>query len=252
MARLVSIVVMLMLLSPAAFAAQPEPVPAPPPAPDPGAPPPPPPPPPTAPPPHVAPPPGAPAPAPVGYATPYPQGRRYQLFRFDLHGIFPIGHSTKGWGHGIALEPKFNVLDKLAVGLRAEAAVLGGGKIGPNAVAYSWTVYAALMAKVDYYFTHAPIRPFVAVGLGLVDLATISTSTDSTGTRISEGAGVYFGVAPQAGIELGAFRLAVTYHAIIGAAAEARISVGSNEISRTSLNMLVIELGGRIGGKRRY
>lgn len=244
MARLVSIIVVLGLVSPPALALQPEPVPADPaPGPPPVAPPPP----------AVVPPP--PGPPPVGYyAPPPPTGRRYQLFRFDLHALFPISHGTGGWGHGIALEPKFNVLDKLAVGLRTEAAVMGGGKVGPESASVSLTAFVTLMAKVDYYFTHAPFRPFVAVGLGLVDLASVSTASNPTGTSVSEAAGVHFGISPQAGIELGAFRLAVTYHAIIGAMAEARIAVttGGMQIERTTRNVLSIELGGRIGGKRRY
>jgi hypothetical protein len=231
--------VVVLLLAPATLIAQPEPVPGP------GAQPPPPA---TVVPPAPGPPPG------VVYGPPPMSGPRYQIFRFDLHAIFPISHGTKGWGHGIALEPKFNVLDKLAVGLRTEAAVMGGGSVGPNSASVSLTAYTSLLAKVDYYFTHAPIRPFVALGLGLIYLASVSTATNLAGTSVSEGAGTCFGLSPQAGIELGAFRLAVTYHAIIGAMAEAtvRLSTGETQIDKASRNMILIELGGRIGGKRRY
>jgi len=177
-ARLSAIVVVLALISPVALAfpkdgpprlslstpstllAQPEPVPAPGPAPGP--------PPDQPPPPTLVPPPPPPGPAPVGYGPPPPRyGRRYQIFRLDLHAIFPISHGTKGWGHGIAFEPKVNVLDRLAVGLRTEAAVMGGGSVGPAGTDVSMTAFVTLMAKVDFFFTHAPIRPFVGCGFGL-------------------------------------------------------------------------------------
>lgn len=69
---------------------------------------------------------------------------------------------------------------------------------------------------------------------------------------MKQNAGSYFGVAPQVGLELGGFRLSATYNRILGADVEVRQQVGGEvETKKYSQNYFTVELGFRIGGRRR-
>lgn len=69
---------------------------------------------------------------------------------------------------------------------------------------------------------------------------------------MKQNAGSYFGVAPQVGLELGGFRLSATYNRILGADVEVRQQVGGEvETKKYSQDYFTVELGFRIGGRRR-
>jgi hypothetical protein len=175
--------------------------------------------------------------------------RNYELFRLDTTLQFAYGHGPGRYGGGMSLEPKFAVLDPLVVGAHFGFAVYGGGSIAPasGAVNMSLGVVCPVLAKVEWYFLNSPIRPFLGFGLGMYYLGGESVGTAGIDQRV----GSYFGLAPQAGIELGFFRLSFTYHAIIGAAIEVRQTIGGASAFDVSQNYFTIDLGFRAWGRRR-
>jgi hypothetical protein len=179
------------------------------------------------------------------------QAENYSLFRLDMAVTGTYTHGAKSWGFGGLVEPKFNVLDFLAVGLRMEGSVMFWGDVraGDSDVSMDIRGVAAFLAKCDYYVLDAPIRPFVGLGLGMYYLGAQGINTSQTSATIHQKAGAYFGLAPQVGIELGGFRLSVTYNAIFGAAIEVEQVVGTQtERSDYLQNYLSLEIGWRIGG----
>ena len=180
----------------------------------------------------------------------------YQLFRVDSTLSVPFAHGPGSWGVGAAVEPKFNLLDFLAVGIRAEGALLFGGDFSAPSSALSVDMrgVVAFLAKADLYLTTAAVRPFVGFGMGLYHIASQSVSTGDPGTSIDQSVGSHFGIAPQVGINLGPFRLAATYNVIVGGDVVVRQTVTVGQPpgeSSTSQNYFSFEIGGTFGGRRR-
>jgi hypothetical protein len=185
--------------------------------------------------------------------------KNYQLFRFDTTIFVPYGHGPGTYGGGVTLEPKFSILDPLWVGAHIGVGIFGGGSVGDgDSVSMNIGAVVPFLAKVEWYFLDSPIRPFVGFGMGVYDIASQSIGAGigtAGGTAyVDQSAGVHFGMAPQVGIELGWFRLSVSYHALIGAATQVRqtIAVGGAESSfDVSQNYLSFEIGFRGWGKYR-
>jgi hypothetical protein len=194
--------------------------------------------------------------------SPAQASENYVLFRVDTGLFFAYGHGPGRYGGGAFVEPKFAILDPLVVGAHLEGVVMGGGSINPGTASTNPGTASTsvemrgivnFLAKAEWYFLDSPIRPFVGFGLGVYDIAGQSIATSAGGALINQKAGSYFGLAPQAGIELGIFRLSLTYNAIIGAAIEVQQTVGTSAGSHSdvSQNYLSVDLGFRIGGWRR-
>jgi hypothetical protein len=185
------------------------------------------------------------------------RAKNYALFRLDTGLTGSMAHDSGGYGVGGFVEPKFNVLDTLAVGVRMEGHGMFGGDIdtGVNQnVDLDMRATAAFLAKADYYIGTGTVRPFVGLGLGLYYFAGQSLSA----TNINQNAGSYFGIAPQVGVQLGAFRLAFTYNAILGANYEVSQSAGPGGINQSvsgdqsiSRNYMTLDIGFRFGGGKR-
>ena len=179
----------------------------------------------------------------------------YQLFRVDSTFVVPYAHGPGSWGVGAAVEPKFNLLDYLSVGLRAEGAALFGGDFSSPNSSLSVDVrgVVAFLAKAELYLTTIAVRPFVGFGMGVYHIASQSISTGDPGISVDQRAGSHFGVAPQIGINFGAFRLAVTYNVMVGADVLVRqtVTVGQPpEETSTSQNYFSFGIGGTFGGGR--
>jgi outer membrane protein W len=189
------------------------------------------------------------------------QAPSYQPIRVDLtfYGAYAPADATS-WGGGLAIEPKFNVTDQLAVGFRVDAAgfvtqdVRVSSGTGDANVSQGARAVTTLLAKGDYYLTTSPVRPFVGLGVGLYRIGAGSQSV-SGGTVVQTAQSFRgFGFAPQVGVNLGGFRLAGTYHAVMGGdivvATQAVGAPAATEV-KLSKNFFSFELGGTFGGGRR-
>jgi outer membrane protein W len=186
----------------------------------------------------------------------------YQPIRVDLtfYGAYASADATS-WGGGIAIEPKYNATDRLAVGFRFDAAgfvtqdvTLGSGTADAS-VSQGARAVTTFLAKADYYLTTSPARPFVGLGLGLYRIGAGSQSV--AGGTVVQTAQAFrgFGLAPQVGVNFGAFRLAGTYHAVMGGdMVVATQAVGASAPTEVKLskNFFSFELGGTFGGGRRF
>lgn len=182
------------------------------------------------------------------------QAENYQPIREDTGLAGAYAASMGGGGFGATVEPKFNLLDKVSLGLRLEGVVTFGGSIGgaDQDVSVGMGASAASLAKGEYFFTTGTARPWVGLGLGMYTLVSQSVDTGQDSVAVSQRAGKYFGMAPQLGVDLGRLRLAATYNVILGADVEVTQMVGSTEqTSSTSQNYFTFELGIRFGGARK-
>lgn len=185
--------------------------------------------------------------------SPFP-APHYQWFRNDIGFGFANIPSQEAYGGNVSVEPKFNVLDNLAVGARVEAMISGGGSIGGpdnDNVSVKQHVAVATLLKTDYFLTRSAVRPWVGLGIGRYAIVGQDVGTSSD-VEVRQNAGAYFGVAPQLGLELGGFRLSATYNHIIGAQVEVRQSVGGDtQTKKYSQDYVTFEIGFRVGGRRR-
>lgn len=189
------------------------------------------------------------------------QAQNYQPVRVDVtaYGAYAPGDAAT-YGFGAVVEPKYNLTDQLALGLRLE----GGGFVmqsvevgGTNAVKIDQNVrvVSAYLAKAEYYLTTSPVRPFVGLGLGLYQIDSGSQSMTGGGSIVQQVKSTKgFGVCPQVGVNFGGFRLAATYHVITGdeqVIATQAIGAPAPTETKLSKNFLAFEIGGTIGGNRR-
>ena len=133
----------------------------------------------------------------------------FKKFKVDvsLGYAIPQGSGRKA-GIIVALEPKYAVLQQLAIGLRIEAAALAN----LDYVGNSGTVTAlgSYLATGDYYFSNNSFRPFAGVGLGVYSSASstvVNGSTTATTKAVSQ-----FGYMLRGGFEAGHFRLGIEYN----------------------------------------
>jgi len=188
------------------------------------------------------------------------QSALYQPVRVDLtaYAAYASADATS-WGAGAALEAKYNATDSLAVGLRFE----GAGFVTQSVTIDTGTTtnveqgaraVSAFSLKGDWYFGTASARPFVALGLGYYRIGAGTQSASSGGTVVQTAAAFRgFGVAPQIGVNFGAFRLAATYNIIGGGDMTiATQAVGAATPTEVTLakNFFAFEIGGTFGGGR--
>jgi hypothetical protein len=189
------------------------------------------------------------------------QAPSYQPVRVDLtfYGAYASADATS-WGGGVALEPKYNLTDHLAVGLRFDAAafvtqdVRVGSASGDVSVSQGARAVTTFLAKADYYLTTTPVRPFVGLGLGLYRIGAGSQSV-SGGTVVQTAQAFRgFGLCPQLGVNFGGFRLAGTYHVVTGddmVSVTQAVGAPAPTVTKLSKNFFSFELGGTFGGASR-
>jgi outer membrane protein X len=170
------------------------------------------------------------------------QSVNYKAFKVDLGMLyaFPSDASFDG-GAGFYLEPKYNLTDNVALGLRLETALLALNYIDPvdlsiHTVAASLSSYAA---TIDYYVTEKYFRPFVGMGIGLYQLSVADISLDVTGPNVTVSSEPHFGFVPRIGVLIGHFRLALAYNVITGVEEE------------FGANYMAIKIGWEIGGGKK-
>jgi outer membrane protein X len=181
------------------------------------------------------------------------QAAHYDPIRVDTGLIGTYVMSNSRGGFGAVVEPKFNLHDNIAVGLRIEGAVMFGGDFGQDGdVKVDMGAVAVALAKGEYLLGQGGVRPFVGFGVGMYDIVSQSVEAGPMTTGVDQKAGRYFGISPQLGVDLGRLRLAATYNTILGADIEVRQMVGGVEqTSSFSQNYFTFELSFRFGGRRR-
>jgi hypothetical protein len=189
------------------------------------------------------------------------QAPSYQPIRVDLtfYGAHASADATS-WGGGVALEPKYNLTDHLALGFRFDAAAFITQDIkvasgaGETSISQGARAVTTVLAKADYYLTTTPVRPFVGLGLGLYRIG--AGSQDVSGDSVVQTAQSFrgFGFCPQLGVNFGGFRLAGTYHVVTGGdmvvVAQA-VGAPAPTVTKLSKNFFAFELGGTFGGSSR-
>ncbi len=178
----------------------------------------------------------------LGIAQASAQSENYKAFKVDvgmLYGL-PSGEAFDA-GIGFYLEPKYNVTDNIAVGLKMEWAVLGGSdELGSDVSISAINTY---QLTGDYYFNTNKVRPFAGLGIGIYGLGSMDYDATTDYYTISESydLGSKFGFAPRVGLLMGHFRAALEYNVITG--------VDTDIVD--SKNYLSIKLGFEIGGGKK-
>ena len=134
-------------------------------------------------------------------------------------GEFSLGYSNFSGntnfknGFLIAFEPKFQLLDQLAIGGRIETIISGKASSNDNFATLAGDVdlkiYESFLATGEYYFTkNYNARPFVGGGAGIYALATAYSGETNTRTLAR------FGGMIRVGIEIKHLRLGVEYNLV--------------------------------------
>ena len=163
-----------------------------------------------------------------GGATVFAQSANYGRFKGDITAgySYPTDLESK-FGFNFSMEPKFNVTDNIAVGVKVEAAAFLGDSFDGGSSAIIMRSY---MATGEYYFGQKKVRPFVGVGVGGIQRMLTSSDEDFDAVITEK---MLFGFAPRVGAQFGQFRTAVEFN----------VAQENTYIS--------VKLGATIGGKRK-
>ena len=171
----------------------------------------------------------------------------YQPVRVELVLVGAYGPGDVAtYGGGIAIEPKYNVNDQIALGLRIEATGMASENVYTSpgvSTSLSARGVVAFLAKADVYLTTTSVRPFLGFGAGLYTMGSASSGVTGVGSEAFRG----FGIAPQVGLNLGHFRIAATYNIVTGGQ---HIIVATGTAPTLAKDYFSFEIGGTIGGGR--
>jgi len=180
---------------------------------------------------------------------------KYEPFKVDISTAYaiPSGPGAKA-GVAFAIEPKYAIIDKFAVGLRLEWAITARGWVAPDGSAASASVAAnaSYLATYDYYLPGLVFRPFVGGGSGIYSMASASVSAGTQNTTSSATGGSKFGTMFRTGFEVGHFRMAFEYNLIGKTSATVTDgSTGTTSTISAKNSYASIKLGFFIGGGKR-
>ena len=135
------------------------------------------------------------------------QAQDFKPFRVD-GGVGYGLPFTDGLDGGVLfyLEPKYEVIPQLSVGIRWEGALFAGAGEG-----VSVKLSSAYMATGDWFFNNNKFRPFVGLGLGAYSIGGSSIDVQNQGKIDVEGE-TNFGALLRAGFDISHFRLALAYN----------------------------------------
>ncbi len=179
------------------------------------------------------------------------EAQNYQPVRIDTTLVIAYAAGdVSAYGGGIAIEPKHNLTDQLALGLRFEAAGMVSQSIAPSlitGVELSMSARAAVsfLAKADYYLTTSSTRPFLGLGAGFYNIGRADSGTSGATAEAFRG----FGLFPQFGVNFGHFRMAVGYHVLLGGE-QTLVVAGVPTNLMLSKNYVAFDIGGTFGGAR--
>lgn len=133
------------------------------------------------------------------------QAESYKAFEFELGIGYALASGDVDGGIAFRLEPRYNLMDNLSVGLRYEAAAVAGSDDSEFTEA---STISSFLVTSDYYFGNGSTRVFGGLGVGIFALGSIGEGGIELGSK--------FGLAPRIGLELGHFRPSLTYNLITG------------------------------------
>lgn len=143
----------------------------------------------------------------------------------------PAGSNFNG-GVLFAIEPKYAVIDLLAIGFRYEAAATAHEYNINNSNQSNGKANTSYFLTSDYYFSNKSFRPFVGGGVGLFVFANFDSSnifnlfpTDSSYHSIPTTS--KFGFMVRAGFEASHFRLGIEYNFVGNGASYLGLKVGA-------------------------
>lgn len=190
----------------------------------------------------------------------------YKPFRVGLGVGYaaPAGDGAKG-GVLLYLEPSYRVTDAIAVGLKAEAAVMLRGTTitqagSTSSASGSVSAAGSYTLNGQYYFMSGGFRPFAGVGFGIYQLASASFSATNTGntststTSDAVSAGTKFGFYPRLGFDAGHFTLNIEYNIVPKSTNSFQVDSGGSVTtakSETKNNYLGVRIGFFIGGGKK-
>lgn len=141
--------------------------------------------------------------------------RIFKKFKTDVSFGYAIQQGvsqttgTKG-GALFAIEPKYAVMDALAIGLRMEAAVTANIDQTGNSSSSARANLSYLLTS-DYYFTNKKFRPFGGVGAGIFTTASVNDKTILNSAKDIPQS-TKFGFMARTGFEYGHLRMGVEYN----------------------------------------
>ncbi|MFN8244845.1 MAG: OmpW family outer membrane protein [Ferruginibacter sp.] len=147
----------------------------------------------------------------------------FKKFKVDVSLGYakPESSETDG-GVLFAIEPKYAIIDQIAVGLRMEAAVTAKiDNVGDDSKAKANVSY---LLTGDYYFNNNKFRPFGGLGAGLFTFASVDTNTASAADVPIDSK---FGFMARAGFEYGHLRLGLEYNFVSDKAGYFGIKLGA-------------------------
>lgn len=154
----------------------------------------------------------------------FSQNVTYGRFKGDITAgyAYPFDRANK-FGFAISFEPKYNITNNIAAGLRFEVPVFL--EDGQGIIVQSWA------PAIEYYFGHAKFRPFVGALAGLYQEVNVGYSDDDDDLPFEKRS--FAGGAVRAGFQIGSFRLEGAYNLV------------------KDNNYLSVKFGGTIGGRRK-
>jgi len=178
----------------------------------------------------------------AGIASANAQSENYKAFKVDVGALYAIpgGDGVKS-GAGFYIEPKYNLTDNIALGLKMEWAVMGAEE--QEGMSVDISALGSYQITGDYYFGDSKVRPFVGLGAGIYSMGTAEFNAVEMAANNDMGTidyGSKFGFAPRAGLLLGHFRLGMEYNIITGI-----------DSALESRNYLSFKVGFEIGGGKK-
>jgi outer membrane protein X len=155
------------------------------------------------------------SPAPAPDVAPLERKQPLVVVHSGVAGLW--GHGTQSFGIGAVVEPKWNITDSIAAGLRVDGGVVFGGRIVPRGTtSVAMGAMVGTLLKGEYLLGSSGVRPFVGLGAGMYTLVSQGAAVGDEGAGVNQSVGRFYGLAPQLGVDFGGVRLGVTYNYIVG------------------------------------
>jgi len=172
----------------------------------------------------------------------FSQATDYKPFKVDAGFLYamPGGNDAVKSGFGVYIEPKYNLTNQIAVGLKWEVAAMGAAD--QEGMSVSISAINTFQLTGDYYFNQNKVRPFAGLGVGMYTLGSVEVDMgDVASMEDPYELGTKLGFAPRVGLLLGHFRAALEYNIITGV----------DKDFSDSKNYMSLKLGFEIGGGKK-
>lgn len=188
------------------------------------------------------------------------QNDSFNYFNFDM-GVVAPSHNfgNNSYGFGGYIEPKIYILENLAVGLKFDGIVAGGGNFKDVGDEFSLSMSAITSTAVmtDYFFSTDRVMPFAGLGFGRYIYGGQTIASTDSDANITQSAGESWGLCPRVGTQIGPFRIAVECNWVFKPSTYVYQSVGSDGITQEvnasgefSRSYIGLKIGGVIGENR--